>query len=99
MKKALWILQVAAFFILPVYTYLLRQDFLTRYHPIASVADPDWSYLANSLLVAEGKTPQHVDHPGTPLQILGAIVYRVNYLFSSREISLAEDVLRAQNTI
>jgi hypothetical protein len=92
MKKALWILQIAAFFILPVYTYLLRQDFLTRYHRIASVADPDWSYLANSLLVAEGKTPQHVDHPGTPLQILGAIVYRVNYLFSSREISLAEDV-------
>lgn len=36
--------------------------------------DPEYIYLMNSLLVMDGVAPFHVDHPGTPLQTLGAVV-------------------------
>ncbi len=36
--------------------------------------DPSYAYLLNSLLVSCGMNPRHTDHPGTPLQILGALV-------------------------
>ncbi|NJN86853.1 MAG: hypothetical protein HC881_11765 [Leptolyngbyaceae cyanobacterium SL_7_1] len=45
--------------------------------------DPDYAYLLNSLIVANFEAPGHVDHPGTPMQILGTIVLRVGYFFSS----------------
>ncbi|MEX2219104.1 MAG: hypothetical protein WD749_10135 [Phycisphaerales bacterium] len=34
--------------------------------------DSPYAYLLNSLRVAEGHSPWHTDHPGTPLQVLGA---------------------------
>ena len=42
--------------------------------------DPDYAYLLNSLVLALFKVPQHTDHPGTPLQAMGAIVLWVSYL-------------------
>ena len=38
--------------------------------------DPDYVYLLSSQRVALGKLPLHVDHPGTPVQMFGAIVLR-----------------------
>lgn len=35
-------------------------------------ADPDYTYLYNGLLFATGNEIRHVDHPGTPLQLLNA---------------------------
>lgn len=35
-------------------------------------ADPDYTYLYNGLLFATGNEIKHVDHPGTPLQLLNA---------------------------
>lgn len=55
--------------------------------------DPDFGYLFNSLLLAEGKAPWHVDHPGTPLQWLGALLMRLRFLFSGNEATLAADLL------
>src|SRR5436190_476129 len=34
--------------------------------------DPSYAYLLNSLRVAEGHSPTHTDHPGTPVQVAGA---------------------------
>lgn len=35
--------------------------------------DPAYAHLFNSLLILDGQTPHHIDHPGTPLQIIFAI--------------------------
>lgn len=45
--------------------------------------DPTYAYLMNSLLLLNGKTPGHVDHPGTPVQILGALLIKANNPSSS----------------
>ncbi len=56
--------------------------------------DPDFGYLFNSLLLLEGKTPWHVDHPGTPLQLLGAGLIWLRYQFSGDASGLVADLLR-----
>lgn len=59
------------------------------------LADPSYVYLINSLSLAQmnGYNIGHVDHPGTPLQIAGAVVVKVIFTFSNVKSSLAEDVL------
>jgi hypothetical protein len=42
--------------------------------------DPSYHYLLNSLMVAEGRAPFHVDNPGTPLQLMGAVVLHATHL-------------------
>ena len=44
--------------------------------------DPDFGYLLNSLLIAIGHSPFHIDHPGTTLQLLGALLIRVRHAVS-----------------
>ena len=48
-------------------------------------SDPDYTYLLNSLSIVNNLTPGHVDHPGTPLQTLGAIVIKISNLGKSIE--------------
>jgi hypothetical protein len=60
--------------------------------------DPDYAYLLNSLVLALFKVPTHTDHPGTPLQALGAIVLWVSYLVQlpfnpALKKNLADEVL------
>lgn len=50
---------------------------------LAYRVDPQYAYLLNSLSVANLKTPVHIDHPGTPLQILGGIVLKTSYVMES----------------
>lgn len=54
--------------------------------------DPEYAYLLNSLRVAEGHSPTHTDHPGTPLQVLGAGVIRVAHAGHPRG-TMQDDVL------
>jgi hypothetical protein len=57
--------------------------------------DPDYAYLLNSLNVANFLAPFHIDHPGTPLQILGAIAIHIGYWFHrTAGDSLTESVLK-----
>ncbi len=37
-------------------------------------ADPEYAYLLNGINIATGRAPAHVDHPGTPLQILNGVI-------------------------
>lgn len=45
--------------------------------------DPDYAYLLNSLNLAQGHGIGHWDHPGTPVQIIGAIVIRLAYFIKT----------------
>lgn len=54
--------------------------------------DPQYAYLLNSLLVAEGHSPRHTDHPGTPVQVLGACVIRATHAAAGRG-PMRDDVL------
>ncbi len=49
--------------------------------------DPSYLYLFNSLYIVDHLTPSFVTHPGTPLQIIGALVIRIFHpLANSRHI-------------
>jgi hypothetical protein len=63
-------------------------DFHTGYN-----SDPSYVYLINSVNLAYGRVPGHVDHPGTILQYCGAFILRIAYLIDGKENTLAEDVL------
>ncbi len=41
--------------------------------------DPEYAYLVNALKIVNLTAPGHVDHPGTPLQWLGALVIKATY--------------------
>lgn len=51
-----------------------------------------YTYLFNSLLLVKGEAPQHIDHPGTTTQVLGAMVLRASSLKSTDD--LIESVVR-----
>lgn len=44
--------------------------------------DPSYAYLYNSLNVARFRVPGHHDHPGTPMQIIGAVVLQSAWLMN-----------------
>ena len=87
-------LYIFALFIIPILyfaTGVFFQSELGNYY--VGTVDPEFSYLFNGLNIAQGTLKVwHVDHPGTPLQILAAIVIRVVHLFHGKE-PLLDDVL------
>lgn len=54
--------------------------------------DPSYVYLINSLNIAQFESPQHVDHPGTPVQVTGAIIIKSFYLFFGKSDDISKDV-------
>jgi hypothetical protein len=47
---------------------------------LATNLDPSYQYLVNGLYLLKGYVPNHVDHPGTPLQMLcGAVCWAFNF--------------------
>ncbi len=44
--------------------------------------DPDYYYLLNGLRIVEGLAPTDVSHPGTPIQVLVALVIRALHPFA-----------------
>lgn len=63
--RFLWSALVPAFFLVLAAYFTVPDHFF-------SFGDPDFGYLMNSLLLAEGRPVYHIDHPGTLLQWLGA---------------------------
>lgn len=56
--------------------------------------DPSYAYLYNSLNVATFRLVGHFDHPGTPMQITGAVILHITWLIADRNSeTLTEDVL------
>ncbi|MGJ3252870.1 MAG: hypothetical protein ACFE0J_17310 [Elainellaceae cyanobacterium] len=56
--------------------------------------DPDYVYLFSSLMLVNFEVPAHIDHPGTPYQILGAIVLRTLHLVWFHSENLIYSVLQ-----
>lgn len=59
---------------------------------LAPNQDPEYAYLLNALNIAGLKAPVHIDHPGTTLQILGAVVLRIGNVIIG-DSPFARDVL------
>ncbi len=55
-------------------------------------SDPDYPYLFNALVIAQIRSPGHIDHPGTTLQAFGAVVLRVSHAVAGIG-DLEDDVL------
>lgn len=55
--------------------------------------DPSYVYLINSLNIVQLKSPQHVDHPGTPVQLTGAVILKLVYFFTGNSDDISKDVL------
>jgi hypothetical protein len=70
------IAEFPALFMLPA--LFLAVEFTLRAHALPywlwDNLDPSYIYLLNGMHILEGVAPGHVDHPGTPLQVLVALV-------------------------
>lgn len=65
---------------------------------LGSNSDPSYVYLINSLNLAHGVLPGHVDHPGTISQYIGAIVLRISYFLDGTTSTIIEDVITKPET-
>ncbi|MEX2219103.1 MAG: hypothetical protein WD749_10130 [Phycisphaerales bacterium] len=86
-RRLLWVVAFAA--VLPLVALWVASARGPFYLEINT--DPEYAYLLNSLLVAEGSAPCHMDHPGTPVQVVGAGAIRALHLV--RGGPLRDDVL------
>lgn len=74
---------------------------------LAGNLDPDYLYLLNATNMAHFKDVGHIDHPGTTVQALGAVVLRVIHLFgpsgfddlASHVVNRPEKFLNAVQTV
>jgi hypothetical protein len=62
---------------------------------MGSNLDPEYVYLLNAANLAMLTGVGHIDHPGTPVQVLGAVTLRIVYALSGTEASdFQTDVLK-----
>lgn len=62
---------------------------------LGSNSDPEYVYLLNAANLAGLKGVGYIDHPGTPVQVLGAVTIRIVHFFNfSSEINWRTDVLQ-----
>ncbi len=54
---------------------------------LAGDSDPDYPYLLNSLNLSKGQAIGHIDHPGTPVQMLGALFLTLSKPFGSGDLT------------
>ena len=83
-------------FLLVPSLYMILGGYIHQMIGIYSVrsADPEYIYFISGLSVACGKLQLgHIDNPGTPLQYLTALSFRLTYLFRSHQVPFVEDVL------
>ncbi len=55
--------------------------------------DPSYPYLIGSLNLAQLSGTFLIEHPGIPVQVIGAVVIRICYLFIGKNSDIAADVL------
>lgn len=80
--------------ILPILLLVITLELKNHNGPYwVGSSDPEYAYLLNSLNLTQLKEVGHIDHPGTPLQILGAVVIASAHLGHNDE-DLVIDVLK-----
>jgi len=90
-KNKFWFLLLfpILFFYSGIYFRLILGD------PSLRSVDPEFVYFMTGLNISEGYFKViHIDHPGTPLQYLVAVVFRITHLLRGNSIEYVEDVLR-----
>jgi len=56
--------------IVPIVIFIIEYFFIRKIYPLYQDSDPAYQYLLNGLLILNGHSPFHIDHPGTPVQTL-----------------------------
>jgi hypothetical protein len=74
MKRSIPILLLT---IVPLLIYLLTFYIIHGFYS----NDPEYAYLLNSVNVAHFQQIGHTDHPGTTLQVIGAVILRIYHFF------------------
>ncbi|MEO8664082.1 MAG: hypothetical protein ABI462_01185 [Ignavibacteria bacterium] len=89
MKKTLFLLIVPVFYLL--FFSLIRYSQGPFYNSM--LYDPTYVYLLSSLNLAQGVGVFHTDHPGSTVQIIGAVVIKVLHAVFGRTDDIAQSVL------
>lgn len=76
--------------------YIVGYDVAYPYN-LLNCGDPDYPYLFNGLGIILLEGVNHVDHPGSPIQILTALFIPIVYLFSDFDKDLARSVVLNPN--
>lgn len=94
----------ALLFVLPVATFAFGWAIFEEMRPIYNGIgpydyDPAYIYLFNGLNILKFATPGHVDHPGTPLQVLSGLIilakWSTMHLFGLTNLGLTQSVLNS----
>lgn len=88
-------LQKALLVIIPLLYFIVGSYFRTLLGNLSlRSCDPEYIYFMSGLNVADGVIKVgHIDNPGTPLQLLVALVFRVVYFIRSTPTPFLDDVL------
>ncbi|HRA99894.1 MAG TPA: hypothetical protein PK294_05595 [Ignavibacteria bacterium] len=81
--------------ILPVSIIIISLYFKHSIGEYFLYRDPSYVYLLNSLNLSQmsGYGVGHIDHPGTTLQIIGAIVIKCFYVIQGQSVDIVHDVI------
>ena len=98
MKRLNWNtsqLQKALIFIFPLLYFMAAGYFRNLLGNLSlRSCDPEYIYFMSGLTLSDGNLKLgHIDNPGTPLQVLVALVFRITNLLRSTSIPYVEDVL------
>src|SRR6185436_2402465 len=61
--------------------------------------DPDYAYFFNSLNLAVSQSPAHIDHPGTTVQLLGALIIKLENHNGPDVIVAANSIARSESLL
>lgn len=92
-KLALWALPLAFMTVL----FVMRASSLPFWQSFN--LDPDYYYLLNGLRIVEGLPPTDLSHPGTPVQVLIAVVIKALHPLSSADATVAAVLADAEGTL
>jgi hypothetical protein len=83
--------RLLAFAVLPAALLVLSAWEATAHGPYWERGryDPEYQYLLNGLKILDGLAPDHIDHPGTTLQLMIASVLKVHQLVSGPQAASA----------
>ncbi len=84
----------AIIFIFPLLYFIAGSYFRNIIGPLSlRNCDPEYTYFMSGLTMSEGVLKvAHIDHPGTPLQLFIAVVFKIIYFIRSVDTPYLEDV-------
>lgn len=65
--------------VVPITIFVIEYFFIQKTYPLYHDSDPAYQYLLNGLLILQGSSPFHIDHPGTPVQSLIACIIYISW--------------------